>query len=64
MVAGLFVCYLFGTLWFMAVYAKTTGAVGLFAVLSWCVFPFLIPDAVKIALAVFVIRRFSRYVGD
>ncbi len=43
MVAGLFVCYLFGTLWFMAVYAKTTGAVGLFACCRGACFRFLSP---------------------
>ena len=35
----------------MAVYAKTTGAIGLMTALGWCVFPFILPDAVKIALA-------------
>lgn len=51
MVLGLLVCYAFGTAWFMAVYADTVGAVGLAAALGWCVVPFLIPDLVKIALA-------------
>ena len=51
MVLGLAACYAFGTVWFMAVYAKTTGAIGLMTALGWCVFPFILPDAVKIALA-------------
>ena len=39
---GLVVCYAFGTAWFMYVYMKNTGAVGLMTVLSWCVsFPIL-----------------------
>lgn len=59
MAAGLVVCYLFGSLWYMAVYARTSGAVGFGAVLTWCVLPFLIPDAVKIALALLIGRRLS-----
>ena len=51
MVLGLIVLYAFGTAWFMFVYMKDTGAVGLSTVLGWCVIPFIIPDAVKIALA-------------
>ena len=51
MVLGLLVCYAFGTAWFMFVYMRDTGAVGLSTVLGWCVIPFIIPDAVKIALA-------------
>jgi biotin transport system substrate-specific component len=62
MIAGLLVCYLFGTSWFMYVYAKNTGAVGLSTVLSWCVIPFIIPDAAKIALATIVVNRVSKHV--
>lgn len=57
MVLGLLVCYAFGTAWFMYVYTASTGAVGLMTVLSWCVIPFIIPDLVKIALAILVIKR-------
>ena len=60
MVAGLLVCYAFGTVWFMVVYAKKAGAIGLMTALGWCVFPFVIPDLVKIALARIVTRRLSR----
>ena len=51
LVLGLAVCYAFGTVWFMYVYTKANGAVGLGTVLSWCVLPFIIPDLVKLALA-------------
>ncbi len=50
MVLGLLACYAVGTVWFMFVYMRQTGAVGLGTVLGWCVIPFIIPDAVKIAL--------------
>ena len=51
MVLGLIACYVFGTAWFMFIYMRDVGAVGLSTVLGWCVVPFIIPDAVKIALA-------------
>lgn len=51
MVLGMIVCYAFGTAWFMFIYMRDTGAVGLSTVLGWCVVPFIIPDAVKITLA-------------
>ena len=44
MVLGLIACYAFGTLWFMMIYTRSTGPVGVMAVLGWCVFPFIIPD--------------------
>lgn len=51
MVLGLLACYAVGTTWFMFVYMRDTGAVGLSTVLGWCVVPFILPDAVKIVLA-------------
>lgn len=51
MVLGLLACYAVGTAWFMVVYMRDVGVVGLSTVLGWCVFPFIIPDAIKIALA-------------
>lgn len=62
MLLGLLVCYCVGTAWFMAVYTRTTGPVGVTAVLGWCVFPFIIPDLIKIGLAVFLTARLNRYV--
>lgn len=59
MILGLIVCYALGTIWFMVVYTKNTGAVGLGTVLGWCVIPFIIPDLVKIVLA-FVLSRVLR----
>lgn len=59
MVIGIIVLYSFGTAWFMLVYAQTNGAVGLTAVLAWCVIPFIIPDLVKLGLALALARRIS-----
>ena len=57
LILGLAVCYAFGTAWFMHVYMRTSGEVGLITVLGWCVFPFIIPDLIKLALAVVIAKR-------
>ena len=56
-VLGLLVCYLFGTAWFMAVYARSTGPVGIMTALGWCVFPYVIPDLLKLVLAMTLSQR-------
>ena len=59
LVLGLAVCYAFGTAWFMHVYMQSSGEVGLLTVLGWCVFPFIVPDLLKLALAVVIARRIA-----
>lgn len=61
--AGLIVCYVFGTGWFMFFYSNSGESVGIFTALSWCVFPFIIPDAVKLGVAAVISRRLSKYAG-
>lgn len=63
MILGLVVCYAFGTVWFMVVYARNAGAVGAATVLSWCVLPFVIPDLIKIIFALELSKRLARIVG-
>lgn len=62
MVLGLLVCYAFGTIWFMVVYAQNSGAIGLMTALGWCVFPFIIPDIIKIALALLLTKTITHAV--
>ncbi len=64
LVLGLIVCYGFGTAWFMYAYMKNTGSVGLMTVLSWCVFPFIIPDLLKMAVAFIISKRVRPYISD
>lgn len=59
MVIGLALCYAFGTAWFMLVYAQANGPVGLAMVLGWCVIPFILPDLIKLGLALTLARRLS-----
>ena len=45
----------------MAVYARTSGPVGVMTALGWCVFPYIIPDLVKLVLAVLLSRRVKQF---
>ena len=60
-VLGLAVCYAFGTAWFLVVYARNVGPIGLMTALGWCVFPYIIPDLAKLALAVVLSRRVKKF---
>lgn len=57
---GLVVCYLFGTLWFLWVYYSQIDGAGVWSALTLCVFPYVIPDLIKIGLALAVSRKISK----
>ena len=61
MVLGLLVCYGCGTCWYMTRYLSA-GSVTLSVVLLRCVVPYLIPDAIKLALAWILTARLKRFV--
>ena len=46
----------------MAVYTRSNGAVALGTVLGWCVVPYIIPDLVKIGLAVGLSNRLQKHI--
>lgn len=62
MILGLAGCYALGTAWFMAVYAQGSGPVGLWSAVSMCVVPFIIPDLLKVALALMIRKRLIRFI--
>lgn len=62
MIIGILVCYAFGTAWFAVVYNRANDPASLATILGWCVTPFLIPDAVKIAVAAILTNRLKRFV--
>ena len=62
MVIGLLVCYAFGTAWFMELYTSSKGAITLGAVLGMCVIPYIIPDVIKIAVALLLTNILKRFV--
>lgn len=59
MLVGLIVCYAFGTFWFVIVYARSSGPVGLWTALGWCVFPYILPDLAKMGLALILGKRLA-----
>lgn len=62
LVLGLLICYAFGTAWFMYLYIKANGAVTLMTVLGWCVFPFILPDAIKMVAAILLAKRLRKFI--
>ena len=62
MILGLLVCYAFGTAWFMVVYPMGGEAVSLWTALTWCVFPYVVFDGLKIALALALTAALRRHV--
>lgn len=63
MILGLLACYAMGTAWFSLVYTKTKGAIAIGSILSMCVFPFVIPDLVKIGLAFFLSKKLRKHIN-
>ena len=57
MVIGVLLCYALGTTWFVLVYTRTSGPVGVATALVWCVLPYVIPDMVKIVMAALLTNR-------
>ncbi len=57
-VTAMLMCYLVGTLWFAFVY----GDGNISGALSVCVLPFIIPDAIKITLAMIIAKRVKNLV--
>ena len=51
---------LVGTAWFLLLYTRTQESMGILPVLGWCVFPFVIPDLVKLGLALALERRLGK----
>ena len=46
--ASLLLCYAFGTGWFVYVYTRNVGGIGVWTALTLCVLPYIIPDVLKI----------------
>ena len=59
MIVGLLLCYAFGTAWFIIAYTNSGSSMDIGTALGYCVIPFLIPDAVKMAVAVIIVNRLN-----
>lgn len=58
---GLLLCYALGTLWFYEMYLHDGNAVGIGFVLLKCVVPFILPDLVKLFLALALAKKLKRF---
>ena len=61
LVMGLVLCYAFGTFWYMEAYAASSGEMGLSSALLTCVVPFILPDLLKLGLAVMLSKRLKKH---
>jgi biotin transport system substrate-specific component len=61
MVFGLIACYFFGTLWFSLLYLQQNSTATISFVLLKCVLPYLLPDAIKLAIAWQLSKRLSPF---
>jgi len=57
---ALLICYAFGTVWYVTVYAAGTGGVGFALALSRCVAPFILPDLAKLGASLLIVRSVSK----
>lgn len=62
LILGTLVCYVFGTFWFMKIYANTSGKIGFITAFNWCVVPFIIPDLVKLVLANIITKKIKHLI--
>ena len=58
MILGLLGCYAFGSGWYLLIYAENSA---LIAIIVKCVAPFLIPDLLKLFLAMSLGKRIRKY---
>ena len=60
LVCGLFICYIIGTIWFYVV--MKSAEYTFFKVLLICVIPYIVPDLIKLGLAVFLSIRLKKVI--
>lgn len=61
LISGLLLCYLAGTGWFYVISGMRGNVYSFSAILSLCVLPYIIPDMVKLFLAMFLYKRIRKY---
>lgn len=63
MLVAIFFCYCFGTVWY-AVVCGLKASTDILSILGICVLPFIVPDILKMGLALFVASRLSPYIKN
>ncbi len=62
MAVGLLTCYCFGTVWYYNVYTGSGDTANLWLILSKCVLPYLLPDGLKLTLALTLAKKLRAFV--
>lgn len=57
LITGLLMCYIFGTLWYTVFYLKAFNPSDFLTTLKVCVLPFIIPDLIKLGVAIIIDRK-------
>ncbi len=57
LVAGLLLCYTFGTIWYTVLYLGAFSTDNFLTTLKVCVLPFIIPDLIKMGAALIIDRK-------
>lgn len=52
-----------GALWYRFIYANAISKKGFFIIVCMCILPYVVPDVIKIALAVFVSEKLKKRLG-
>lgn len=60
--AGLIVCYIFGTLWYILLFIKNGDTISFTSAFTICVLPFIIPDILKILLSIAVSEKIKNHI--
>ena len=63
LILGQLLCYMTGVLWFVAVYTRAGESIGFATAMLGCVIPFVVPDGIKLWLALVLGRRVSRHIS-
>ena len=61
---GLIACYAFGTIWFALFYLEESGISSVIGILLSCVVPFILPDLIKLALALSICKIVTKAIPD
>ncbi len=58
--SGLIACYIFGTLWYILLFIKNGDTISFTGAFTICVLPFIIPDILKILLALSISEKIRK----
>lgn len=61
---GIIICYTIGTIWFVGIKLIQGNEISLLNVLSICVFPFILPDILKIIISIIIYLRINEIICD